>query len=544
MLKPIPPERATWIAEKVRTMSQEEKIGQVMGLHLAERTDEQVREMIESCRPGSVLAGPLGRERTATIKRIFEDYAAGHEIPILVAGDCEMGAGVGGASTPFPWPMAVGACDDEELAYTMGLATGREARSHGMHWNFAPVVDLHLNFHSPMAFCRSYGEEPHHVARLARAFIRGCQQDGCMACTAKHFPGDGVDMRDPHVITSINTLSRREWMRTFGTVYREVIEEGVMAIMTGHIALPAVDEGDGGYLGPPPATMSRTLQVDLLRGELGFDGVVVSDAIDMIGYASRAPKPQRAARTIAAGADVALRAEPRDLEWIRDAVDRGEIAQERLDDAVRRVLELKARVGLLDGGAVPAVTEEEKQRFAEASSAICDGAVTIVRDSGGLLPLALEQGARVLTMDLQFGGRQRGPTQGLAEIPKALEERGLRVDHRVSPLHGDFDIYPIIGDYEAIFVNFHIPPRYGSVKMHSEIIDALWNAWWMDHGRVVFTSFANPYILWELPWMPNYLNTFSNRPASQRAAVRVWLGELPARGKSPVSLEGFFEREV
>ena len=544
MLKPIPQKRAAWIAEKVRTMPPEEKIGQVMGLHFAGRDDEQIREAIETCRPGSVLAGPMDADRAANIKRIFADYAVKHDIPCLLAGDCEMGAGIRGASTPFPWQMAVGAADDEELAYTMGRATGLEARRHGLHWNFAPVVDLDLNFHNPMAFCRALGEEPGHVSRLARAFIRGCQEDGHMACAAKHFPGDGVDPRDPHVITSINTLGLDEWRRTFGRVYREVIDEGVMSIMTGHIALPAVEDEAEGYLGPRPATMSRKLQIDLLRGELGFDGLIVTDAIDMIGYASRAPKPQRAWRAIAAGADVALRAEPRDLGWIAEALDRGDLTQERLDDAVRHVLELKARVGLLDGQADPAVTDADRKRFAVASEAICEGAVTLVRDATGLLPLKLEKGARVLTMDLQFSGKQRGATQGLTEIPRALEERGLRVDHKVSPLHGDFDLYPVIGDYGAIFVNFHIPPRYGNVKMHSEIIDALWNAWWMDHGRVVFTSFANPYILWELPWMPNYVNTFSNRPASQRAAVKVWLGEMPARGKSPVSLEGFFERRV
>jgi hypothetical protein len=147
-------------------------------------------------------------------------------------------------------------------------------------------------------------------------------------------------------------------------------------------------------------------------------------------------------------------------------------------------------------------------------------------------------------MDLQFSGRLRGRVQGLATVVEAMMERGYDVKHRVSPLHGEFDVYPVIDTYEAIFVNFHVPPRYGTIRMHSEIVDALWNGWWMDHGKVVFTSFGNPYTLWELPWMPNYINMFSNTAASQRAAVKVWLGEMPAEGTCPIKLDGFFDIEV
>ncbi|MBS3734208.1 MAG: glycoside hydrolase family 3 protein [Phycisphaerae bacterium] len=544
MLASIPEQRRAWIAETVAGMTLEQKVAQVIGLHFAERNEEQVRELIETYQPGSILGGGGGKDQDGSqrIREMFADYNARHEIPLLLSGDCESGAGIAGASTPFPWSMAVGACDDEQLAYEMGLATGIEARAFGIHWTYSPIVDLDLN-RNPMCMCRCFGEDPAHVARMARAFIRGCQTDGNLACAAKHFPGDGVDLRDAHVIASINSLPMDQWWETFGYVYREVIDEGVMSIMTGQLALPAVDAGDGGYLGPPPATMSRKIQTDLLRGELGFEGLIVTDAIDMIGYASRLPKPRRAITALAAGADIVLRCEVRDFEWIAEAVRNGEIPQEQLDASVRRVLELKARVGLFDDKPAPDPTEH-KERFETASRTICENAVTVLRDATGLLPLTLDAGAKVLTMDLQFAGRQRGRVQGLQTVAEALQEHGLDVDHWVSPLHGEFDIYPVIDQYDAIFVNFHVPARYGSTRMHSEIIDALWNGWWMDHGRVVFTSFGNPYTIWELPWMPNYINTFSNSAASQRAAVKVWLGEMPARGKSPVRLEGFFDIQV
>jgi len=544
VLTPISPDRSKWISEKIASMTLEQKVAQVIGLHFAERTIDQVGELLDQYEPGSILGGGGGKDQEGShrIKELFEDYNARHEIPILLAGDCESGAGVQGASTSFPWAMAVGAANDEQLAYEMGLATGMEGRAFGINWTYSPVVDLDYN-RNPMCVARCFGEDPKHVARMARAFIRGCQEDGNMACTAKHFPGDGMDERDAHVMVPINPMSREQWRETYGYVYREVIDEGVMSIMIGHLALPAFDDSAESFIGPPPATVSRKLMVDLLRGELGFEGLIVTDAIDMIGYASRMPKPRRAVTCLKAGADIALRAEVRDFEWVKQAVESGEYPARQLDESVRRVLETKARLGLLDGKAAPDAAAR-KQRFETASVRICEKAPHVARDVTGLLPLTLSPGAKVLTIDLQFTGQLRGRVQGLATIPEELEKRGFDVKHMVSPLHGEFDIYPYIDEYEAIFVNFHVPPRYGTMRMHSEIIDALWNGWWMDHGKVVFTSFGNPYTLWELPWMPNYINMFSNTAASQRAAVKVWLGEMPAEGKCPIKLNGFFDIEV
>lgn len=544
MLAKIPDERRQWIDGKIASMSLEAKVAQVIGMHFAERSIDEVAELIEQYEPGSILGGGGGKDQegSARIREVFADYNRRHEIPIVLAGDCESGAGIKGASTSFPWVMAVGAADSEELAYEMGLATGVEGRAFGIQWTYSPVVDLDIN-RNPMCLTRCFGQDPRHVARLARAFIRGCQEDGNMACAAKHFPGDGVDERDAHVITPINPMSLDEWMKTYGCVYREVIEEGVMSIMIGHLALPAVDAGAGGYLDPPPATASRKIMTDLLRGELGFEGLIVTDAIDMIGYAARLPKARRAVTTLAAGADIALRCEVRDFEWVKQAVESGEIPEAQLDASVRRVLEMKARLGLFDDKPLPDAAGM-KERFETASRAISDQSVCVLRDETGVLPVELSPGAKVLTIDLQFAGRLRGRVQGLSEVVAALEQRGHEVTHMVSPVHGDFDVIPVLDRHEAVFVNFHIPPRYGTVRMHSEIIDALWNAWWLDHGKVVFTTFGNPYTLWELPWMPNCVATFSNNANSQRAAVKVWLGEASPQGKCPVRLEGFFDMQV
>ncbi len=542
MLTELSKEQKDWIKEKIDTMSRREKIGQVLVMLQGEN---KLEEYLEEYPIGGMLVGVKSPEDALKMKESIDKYNRTHDIPFIQAADLENGAGIiKGRGTPFPAIMALGAVSSAELAREMGRATAREARPYGISWTYAPVVDLDFDFNNSMTYGRAFGRSPEHVARLARAFIGGCQEDGLLACAAKHFPGDGFDARDPHVVTPVITLSREEWTATYGHVYREVIDEGVMSIMTGHVALPAFDEGEGGYLGPPPATMSTALQVDLLRGKLGFDGLIVSDAVDMIGYASRLPKPQRAVRTLAAGADIALRVEERDFVWIEEAVERGDLSEERLNDAVRRVLEFKMRIGAFGEQTFPFVDEEGKRRHEEVARTISEGAIHIVRNEGGLLPLKLSSGARLLSMDLQFPARDGSKAAGLSEIPAALRERGYEVDHMVSPLHGDFDIYPIIDNYEAVFVNFNVPPRYGCQKMNSAVLDALWNGWWMDHGKVVFTSFFNPFAIWEVPWVPNYVNAFHNNRCSQRAAVKVWLGEMPARGKSPVGLEGFFDVEV
>ncbi|MBS3821699.1 MAG: glycosyl hydrolase, partial [Phycisphaerae bacterium] len=303
VLTPLSPDRSKWMSETIAAMTIEQKVAQVIGLHFAERTIDEVGELIDTYEPGSILGGGGGKDQEGSnqIKALFEDYNVRHEIPILLAGDCESGAGIKGASTSFPWAMAVGSANDEQLAYEMGLATGMEGRAFGIHWTYSPVVDLDRS-RNPMCLTRCFGEDPKHVARMARAFIRGCQEDGNMACAAKHFPGDGVDERDAHVMVPINSMTCEQWMETYGYVYREVIDEGVMSIMVGHLALPAFDDAGKSFIGPPPATASRKVMVDLLRGELGFDGLIVTDAIDMIGYASRMPKRRRAVTCLKAGA--------------------------------------------------------------------------------------------------------------------------------------------------------------------------------------------------------------------------------------------------
>jgi beta-N-acetylhexosaminidase len=461
----------------------------------------------------------------------------------LIASDLEHGAGAMISScTNFPWPMAAGAADDLNLIYAMGQATAREGRAWGVHWTFSPVVDLNINFQNPVTNIRSLGDDPQKVSRQASALITGIQGRGEMAATAKHFPGDGMDDRDQHLCTSVNSSSLHGWWDTYGKVWRAAIEAGVMSIMVGHISFPAYDGLEGDPAAALPATLNPRLQVDLLRGELGFEGVIISDAAPMIGIASRAPREERAVRNILAGSDIYLFADPRqDFRLLLQAVRSGRLPMEQVDLCVRRVLEMKACLGLHRDPFGPALAAEEKAAIAQDAQAIAEKSITLLRGddapgNGRSTPLRLQPGARVLTVTVSHRTPGRETDPELALIDEELGQRGLQVDHL--PGMSPADLMAKAGEYDAVFVNVVMYPhaRIGTIRLTGEVAMPFWEAFWVDHPHVVFTAFGSPYLLYELPHLPNLWAAYGNSPASQRAAVKAWLGEIEPQGKCPVKL--------
>jgi beta-N-acetylhexosaminidase len=362
-----------------------------------------------------------------------------------------------------------------------------------------------------------------------------------MAATAKHFPGDGIDERDSHVCTSINDLSETEWMESYGTVWRGVIDAGVKTIMSGHIALPWAGPGKN-YLGPMPATLSKELQIDLLRKRLGFKGVVISDATPMIGYSAMAGKSTRNVLNIQTGSDMVLWLNPEEeTVFMKEALETGLLSEERLETAVKNILGLKLDMGLLDGKEPPPSPYTVKD-FQSWADAIGEKSITIVRNENNLLPLDLKAGAKLLTVTICFDEDTRGYVQDLSIVDEELRARGFEVDHLERP--SSKELNEAASSYDAVFMNVHVMPRYGTTRFFGNATACLWDSFWPEHARVVFTSFGDPYKFWEMPYCPNFINTFSNTPSSQKAAVKVWLGEIEAQGRSPVRCKGFFEIEV
>jgi beta-N-acetylhexosaminidase len=531
MIEPLSAAQQRWVDTTFAGLGTEDKVAQLLipTLGAYDYRREPVDAFLVERALGGIFVGMAeGDRHRAEIAQLQARCA----IPMVVASDLEAGAGYfvyGGV--PFPEPLAVAAANDAELAYTLGTAAAREGRYAGIHWTFAPVVDVNVNPDNPIANTRSLGDDPERVARLAVAITRGMQEHGLAAC-AKHFPGDGVDDLDHHTVTTVNTLSHQEWYRISGLPFRRAIAAGVLSIMVGHIALPAWDDTRHACGVYRPASISHPLVTGLLRQELGFQGLIVTDDMNMGGVAGYAGRRERTVACIAAGCDMLLFPQlPDDYTTLVDAVHSGALPEARVDDAVRRILGFKARLHLHTGELFgPAVTAQEQQTFAEASRQMAAAAIVKVRDPHGTLPLRhLRPSARVLTITLS------SDHQDVPEVDRALRERGYQVDHLYNP--DDLRVSEQTFAYEAVLVNFVFKAAWGvqsvrSVGLHNRIFIG---GFYTDHPCVVFTSFGSPYHLRMFNTLPNYLNVHSSSPDSQRAAVQVWFGDAEASGSSPVA---------
>jgi beta-N-acetylhexosaminidase len=528
-----------WVTKTLASLSLDEKLGQLLHPNMRPQwTEEQIRAALPPVRLGGIFLFSGSGSDFARVTRFLQ---AGPGIPLVVSSDLESGAGrMISTATSFPDLMSLAAADSEELARAMGEATAVEARAYGMHWTFGPVVDVNAHPGNPIANTRSLGDDPAKIARLATALIESLQSHG-LAATVKHFPGDGWDDRDQHLATSINPLSVEEWERTSGVPFRQAFTAGCWTTMIGHIAMPSLDAGDpNDLLGPPPAIQSKAITTDFLRGQLGFDGLVVSDAIEMNGSVSRvATAYELVVNLINAGNDMLLFCDAkRDFAHLQKAVASGDISLERIDEACARVLELKERLGFADpASALPAADPEAalaptRARFAEASRTLAERALTLVRSEG---PFSLKRGDKVLALHLRSN-----PEYNVDAFDELLKARGLEVVHRTEA-DTPYEYRSIdYADYAMVLVLWTVGPTWGTSFIRPA---GPWmrGPWFVRHEYpacpVVHVSFGSPYLIHDVPWAGTLLNAYSPDPSTQ-AAVAEWLfGELKPTGTSPVDLD-------
>jgi beta-N-acetylhexosaminidase len=532
---PLTTMQTQWVERTLRSMSLEECVGHLLCPEDRNYTLDAWKALLDEIPLGCVFLGRNTPERLRESLTVIQQHA---RIPVLVASDLEHGAGcmVSGGATDFPWAMACGAANDPELMRVMGRATAREGRALGLHWTFSPVVDLNINFRNPVVNVRALGDDAERVSRLVLPWIQGMQADGLLAACAKHFPGDGMDDRDQHLCTSVNSATIEAWWASYGKVWKTAIDGGVMSIMSGHIAFPAYEGLAGNPLAALPATLSRRLQVELLRGELGFQGVIVSDAAPMIGITSRVSAAEEAVENILSGSDVYLFADPRnDFAYLLHAVKTGRLSEAQLYASVRRVLEMKARLNLFAATTSPAPADEERAGYQHAAQHIADKSMTVARTSAALTR-PLPPGANVLTVTVKMGEASHITGGDLACIDDELTRRGYQVDHLLNPSHNA--LIEKVGQYDRVYLNLIVLPHglIGNIRLIGAAIMTFWRGFWVGHDNVVITSFGSPYHLYELPHLPNMLLAYSWTEHSQRAAVKVWLGEMAADADCPVTL--------
>ncbi|MDE5803622.1 MAG: glycoside hydrolase family 3 protein [Lachnospiraceae bacterium] len=533
-----------WVEKTLSQMRLEEKIGQLF-CPIGYSTDpEYLDELINFHIGGLFFRDGAGEEMRKTFA-----YAQAHSrIPLLIPSNLEAGGdGAATDGTPYGKQMACAAAGDVKYAYRLGKIACTEAAAIGINWAFAPVVDIDRNYHNPITNVRTYGDNPDTVLAFAREYMRAateCQ----VAVSLKHFPGDGVDERDQHLLTSVNSLSMEEWDETYGRVYKELIAEGALTVMAGHIALPAYQE----YYNPQsrgqviPASLSKELLHKLLREKLGFNGLVISDATPMVGFTSAMEREKAVPLAIESGCDMFLfnKDLAEDYEFMMAGYRNGLLSEKRLTEANRRILALKAALKLPEKSAAGTLVPDAEslsilrnKQHVEWAEELADESITLVKDTQKLLPVSASKYKRVL---LEILGDFPSNERVLSQVKEELEKRQFQVTvyekenfekgvDNVKTFKEKYDLVIYIGNVEN-----------ASNKTTSRLNwYTFWGQgnnvpWFVGEVPVLFISVANPYHLLDVPMIKTYINCYSNNEFVLRAVIGKITGESSFKGKNPV----------
>ena len=522
----------TWVRESFAALSEDDKLRQLFNLRSA-GTDPDELTAIRAFRPGGItrhIGAGIEEERA-----IIAGLGAGNPTPLLISADLEGSRMSLQGGAEFPNPLALAAVDDLEATAEISRLMAVEARYVGINWSFTPVLDINAAFRSPIVATRGFGSDVATIERHALTQMRVFQENG-IASAVKHWPGEGYDDRDQHLLTTINPLSIDEWEANFGRLYRGAIAGGALSVMSAHIALPAFVRSlqpDAGVEAFRPASISRLLNMDLLRNRLGFNGLIVSDATGMAGLGNWSKRSQYLPEVIENGCDVILFSNDpaTDLGYLEAALGDGRLSQARVDAAIIRQLGLKAKLGLHAPANMPAGEAPNAAASAYAADVI-RRAPTLVKDVQGLLPIAPGTHKRVLIVS---GGIvfPFTPQPLPFALPQMLREHGFLVevcgpDTQVSPENHDLMLY-IFGEETLltrgrIFLDWlKLTGHFGkSMARH-----------WHDIPTAMI-SFGYPYMLYDAPRVPTYINAYSTTETMQRAVVDALLGAIPFNRHNPV----------
>jgi beta-N-acetylhexosaminidase len=576
-----------WADKTLRKMSPEDKVGQLFAIWVrvqflndADPIFVQLRDNIRKYRIGSVVMsvpvdGPvLLKSQPEVAAELLNRLQRSSKLPLIVSADFERGVSMRlNGTTVFPHAMAFGATGKTENAEAFGRITALEARAIGVHWNFFPDADVNSNPANPIINTRSFGEDPHQVGDLVAAYIRGAHEGG-MLVTAKHFPGHGDTAADSHLGLAQVTGDRARLDAVELPPFRRAIEAGVDAVMVAHVTVPALDAEPNRV-----ATTSKSVVSGLLKEEMGFQGIVVTDALDMAGLTRLYAKDigRAAVESFQAGNDMLIIPADLDASYraVLQAVRSGEIDRLQLDQSVRKILELKASLGLNKARLADASRLSSQIAQPEnlaAGQRMADEAITLVRDNGKVIPLQslgtslgtpeaalpyqslTEVSNRLVAVifsdDLRTDSGRMLERQILARVPDA---RVIYVDAR-SAAGMKAAVVEAVGAAEQVIAALYVVPVAGKAMRAAG--GGLTNTVAMDGAtgslltaileraadRTVVLAMGNPYVVQDFPAIQNYVCAFSNASVSETAAVKAIFGEIPIGGRLPVTIPGIAAR--
>jgi beta-N-acetylhexosaminidase len=549
--KRLSPAESQWVEATLRRMTVNEKIGQVLfttyhGSFTA--TDAaayaQMMHDIKDLHVGGFInitqSSPLGivKSQAYPTAVLANQLQAQSKLPLLIGADFERGTAMRlDEGTSFPTAMALAAAGDPRDAYLMGKVTALEARTVGVHWIYAPDADVNNNPGNPIINTRSFGENPARVAEFVKEFVRGVEQNGALA-TAKHFPGHGDTASDSHIDLPVIQANKDRLERLELVPFRAAISSGVSSIMTGHLSIPALEPDPN-----TPATLSAHILTDLLRKDLGYEGLVVTDAMDMGGITVRYAPGEAAVRAFEAGADALLMPPVPDaaFEGLQNAVKSGRISRERLDASVRRILQAKARLGLNKSRLVDlnAINEKfGKAAWQTEAQGISDRGVTLLRDTPQRLPLDGTKPSRALLLAF-YADPEPYPGE---DLERELRSRfdsltTLRADTRFVSANVLKLPPPDTYDVAILALFVRVSDRKGNVDVPPEQA-ALAEQLFKTGKPVITVALGSPYLIERFPQAQTWLAAFGISDVAQISVARALFGQIPVRGHLPVTIPG------
>lgn len=538
-------QQIAWVNNTLKSMSLKEKIGQLFLVIGLSDKDEDIIKLYDDTFFGGIMYRPEPAER---LKRKNERLQKHVKIPVLIAANLESGgSGAILEGTNFGSQLQIAATGNKEYAYRLGEISSREGKTVGVNLAFAPVCDIDRNWRNPITNTRTYGSNPETVLDMCKKYLEGARKNH-VAVSIKHFPGDGCDERDQHLVSSVNDLTCEQWDKTYGTIYKSLINDGAQTVMAGHIMQPAYSR----FFNPEikehemmPASCSKELINGLLRSRLGFNGVVLTDAANMLGYCAAMKRSDLIPQTINAGVDMILfgRNVYEDIEYLLQAVESGVVSIERIDEAVTRVLALKAHLKLhetenfVNENYKQIIGSEENLNMAKECA---DEAITLVKDTQKLLPVTPDRYKRVL---LYVCGDKPGFTGGIRcrdWVISALAKAGF-----------DVELYDSENTTmeETMIPIEQIKKKYDIIMYFSNVINASYqtNARIQWKGNVaqegpyytneiptLMVSLGNPYGFVDVPMIKTIINTYNASRIIVDSVVDKIMGKSEFKGKSPI----------
>lgn len=539
-----------FIHHQVDNMSTDEKIGQIFVVIGQDEDTIDISKFIEKYQPGGMMYRP---DRADKIERELATAQKASKIPLFMAANLESGGnGIITEGTWFGMPLQVAASNDIRNAYQLGNVSGSEAHQVGVNMAFAPIIDISYNFRNPIVNTRTFGNSENRIQQMAQEQIKGLE-DNDVIPVIKHFPGDGVDERDQHLLSSVNSLDADEWMASYGQLYRHFIQNGISSIMIGHILQPAWEKRlcpgikDSELM---PASASKLLINGLLRDKLGFNGLTITDATPMLGYNTAMSRSQLLVTSINAGVDMLLfnKNIDEDFDSVKNAIKDGTLSSQRLDEAVTRILATKIAQHIMNesGGLVPSsedrctvdLLDDQKK-----SAQLAQQSVTLVKDRDRILPITLKKYPKIRLIvlgDSDDGGFKEGGKVGPI-FKKQLENVGFKVqlfDNKNLDFHEIFEegIADLKEKFDlAIYVaNIESASNQTTTRLNWIHLMAANAPWFEKDIPTVFISTANPYHLFDIPYISTYINAYTGNRVTVSAIIRKILGREEFFGISPV----------